>query len=55
MEANAPDKNCPPKDHPAPETNPEHAAQALRVKRILLTAMAIMVVLPLLLFMLFHT
>ena len=38
-----------------PDHNPELSAQALRAKRILMLAMAIMVALPLLLFVLFHT
>lgn len=38
-----------------PEDNPQLAAQAQRAKRILMLAMAIMVALPLLLFVLFHT
>jgi hypothetical protein len=37
------------------EENPEHAAQARRAKRIIIIAMAFMVLLPVLLFWVFHT
>jgi len=38
-----------------PEINPELAAQAREAKRVLMLAMGVMVALPLLLFVLFHT